>query len=254
MEIKIERLDLGKLVRQYEQQSLKSAIQKIVDEGAEEITIAVHSAFDLLISQMPQAAKEAYVRNAGEYLKFCNENGIKILHFRDMCNRDELPVSPSSLEYTTTEQPLGSSAQPKGLLNILNDEIEPSLFAKFGIKADYEIPTFPNIGVPLDLVSQYLEQEATYGIFAPAFYTRGNTIKIVNGIGCFTESDACFIHGIAVMDRIAQKEIRIIQECALPKTLSQFDIVQAYSSRYGLSKEKIKLYSFSHCKSLPSDT
>ncbi len=216
--MEIEKLDLDRIIKDNEGKSLKSTLQKLAEEGAEEVTIAVHSAFDLEESEVPIAKKESYLKSTRAFLDYCDNKGIPIIHFRDM-------------------------------LPIFSSNVEPSILSKFGVEADYEILTFPNTGIPLELMPQYLEQKLIYNIFSPNFYLGENhKIKIVNGIGCYSEPDSCLIDGVAVMDRIAQKEVRLIQEGVLPKTLNQFDINTAYSRRYGLSREKLKLYSFNHGK------
>ncbi|MBI2557782.1 hypothetical protein HYW20_00525 [Candidatus Woesearchaeota archaeon] len=205
---KTNQINLDEILRQYGHLSFKSAIQRIADEGSEEITMAVHPAFDLGYSQLSVEAKNSYLKNTRDYFQFCKEKGIKILHFRDM-----LPIF--------------------GSVN------EPALSDKFGINADYEVPTFPNMGVPLDLTIQYFEQKSIYGIFVPSYHLKNNSIKFINAVGGFIESDACFPDGLSVMEATALDEVRVIRECIIQKKPGLFDI-----NAYGHPIGRVVLYSF----------
>ena len=102
------------------------------------------------------------------------------------------------------------------------------------------------MGVPLDLLNKYFEQKINYGIFRPIIYNGRNKIKVVNGIGAFTDNDACFPDGVSVMEAIAEREVRVIQECTISKTTNPFNIKD-----YGHSPERVVLYSFNGRKPLP---
>ena len=217
-------IDLDLIILENSFRTVQSAIDIIAAQKVEEMTIAVHPAHNLDVSQMPDSVKESYLRNTRKFLEYCKTKAIPIIHFRDMLTFLDDLIRESG------EEPFH----------------EPSMGERFGVPSDYEIPTFPNMGVPLDLVPQYTQQIPIYRIFSPTiFMGNEHKIQIVNGIGTFAEPNACLVDGVSVMDAIARDEVRIIQECILPKRAGTFDISK-FRETYGLSEERVRLYSFSN--------
>ncbi len=214
-------IDLPRIVRENDANTFQNTIDRIADEGVEELTVAVHAAFDISNSEAPPDEKGLYLRSVKSFLEYCKRAGLKILHLRDMLSIDLIPEDARSDFYR---------------------EREPSLFERYGIEADYEVATFFNFGVPIDLMLQYFEQQQLYGIFSPAFYSK-TLVQVVNGIGCFSESFQCFTDGVSLMEKIAHRQVRVIRECVLPATARPYSLSDS-TDKYGLSRQKVLLYSF----------
>ena len=206
----IQTIDIQEIIDSYKNQSLYKILGEL-SQTELEITIAVHAAFDLSFSEVSENRKKQYLDTTRDFLRFCKERGIKILHLRDMVKE-------------------------------LLETVELTLEDKFGFQADYEVPTFPNMGFPLELKDIYFEQKSIYDIFCQ-YCLPHLQIPIVNGIGIFTDIDGCFIDGLEVMEGIASKELRIIQECVLSKQKQAINI-DSYVSESGLDLSNISLYSF----------
>ena len=172
-----QELDLYAEIRKYDKFSFTKTLESM-DEN--EVTFAVHPGFNLEYSKLSNNKKSTYLKNTRKYLEFCKSNRIKIIHLRDMLN-----FSETSSEMVITN-------------------LEPSLEDKFGVKPDYTVATFPNMGIPLEISPQYFEQLVNYGIYAPNFNKFNIHINNINAIGTFTEPDACFIGGLTVMEFLSK--------------------------------------------------
>lgn len=217
MNMEEDEINLSKLIRQYAPYSLKKALEEIGEED-KEITIALHPALSLDHSNLPDESKGDYVKNITNFLSYCKEKEIKIFHLRDF-----LIVPP-----------------------ITNKSNEPSLYNKFGVEEDFQIPTFLDMGVLLESMEEFSQQMAYYGFFNPSPYiptNRKNNIQVVNAIGMFTDPNASFQDGLKSMVEIASEDVRIIKECTLSRDLGIIDI-RDYKNKSGLDLEKISIHSF----------
>jgi hypothetical protein len=206
-----DEIDINNLKEEFRGQSLSLTLEEIAAEGAAQIVIAVHPGSNLSNSTAPEPEKKSYKVNTRNYLDWCRKNNIKIVHFRNMWN-------------------------------ISDTEIEPVLGEAFGVEADYEVATMLNMGIPIDLMPQYMEQMSIYGIFRPNFYYKGDKIQVVNGIGGFTEITRCFPEAVAIMEIIAAQSVRLISDCLISKTGKPIDL-KSYFDMYDLSPDKVGLYS-----------
>jgi len=208
--MEIETLDIEKIIESSQDKNLSRTLNYLAEKGVEEIAIAVHSAFDLSPSTESEKAKENYFQSTKNYLEFCKDFRIPVVHFRDMLN------------------------------SLFGGKNEQNLYDTFGTAADYEVATFPNKGVPIDLTKTYFEQFNIYGIFRPEIILPKHNIQTVNGIGCFTDA-SCFQDGLSVMESIATSEVRVIQEATISRDRTPFNM-QNIANVNGLPDEKIKPY------------
>ncbi|MBU0628076.1 MAG: hypothetical protein KKC75_02720 [Nanoarchaeota archaeon] len=213
-------------IRRYQEFSL-SAVLEVLPPDVTELTFAVHSAIGLKDSKLTEPAKLAYVESTRNYLGHCRGNDIKIVHLRDM-----LDISEHTPELIVSNR-------------------EPTLADRFGINADYVVATFPNMGVPLELLNLYFEQMMNYGIFCPNLSNPNRNIRTINGIGVFTETNACFIDGLSVMMALSQKVVRIIKNCTLSRQPEMITL-DHYVSRYGIDKDRVLLNMYENGTLTPS--
>lgn len=217
----IHAIDLPTIVRENHANTIRNTMERVAEEMVEELTVAVHTAMDITHSKASPDKKETYARSVKSFFEYCKQAGIRILHLRDMLSTDYIP---------------------KDLRLVFAREKEPTLAERFGIEADFEIATFFNFGVPIDLTLQYFEQKQLYRIFRPSFYPNA-AVQVVNGIGCFSEPSQCFTDGVSLMERIANRHVRVVRECVLPVTARPYSLSDS-TSKYGLPEQKVLLFSF----------
>lgn len=207
-------VDIEKAIYENQNRSLTRALDLIGDQ--QNIAVAVHPAKLVNDSKVSFREKLSYRLHVIHYLGLWKKKGIPIIHLRDLLNfegeNEELVVSKNR---------------------------EPRLGNYFGVSADYEVTTFPNMGVPLEFFNDYFEQIGIYGIFCPHVSSRGRVLNPFL-IGGFTEPSACLIDGLCTIDSVAEENIRIIKGATLSRSSYGLNL-DHYVRKRGIDINRVRL-------------
>jgi len=181
-------------------------LKEIYDSGKREIAVTVHASSPLCDYVTPENEK-SYLENNRIFLEECKERKIPIIH---LISSDYTPVTRFDSLGKFERIRADNSKCPKGCTR--KCENKPSKLEKiFGVKADYEISTLCNTGMPVDtkLLENYIYLKASYNSYLPHSYSVFNR-AIMTGL----YANKCVFEASSIIAPHAE-ELVIIAPCTL---------------------------------------
>jgi len=208
-------------------------LKEIYDSGKREIAVIAHATS--LCDYVSPEKDKIYRDNNRIFLQECKKRGIPIIHFVSD-NYVPMPVDCLGKIYMFLADGSGCPERCSKKCNEKPLEME----SVFGLKADYEIPSFYNIGIPVDtkLWDKYTELKSIYNIYLPH-----SDFVFKRAIVTGRSTNRC--HFVA-SEIIAPhtNELVVIPECTINKYGKEID-TEKYSE---IATESLKFPSFMSMK------